>query len=56
MSHFTYTLALPLLDVKEDVIATFSAITQTLGDHHVILRQPKLQLLVVAPIASITIS
>ena len=50
----TYAFAVPLLDVEKDIVATLSAITKTLGDHHIVLRQPKLQLLVVAPIAIVT--
>jgi hypothetical protein len=50
----TYAFTVPLLDVEEDVVTTFSTITKTLGDHHIILRQPELQLLVIAPIAIVT--
>jgi hypothetical protein len=46
----------PLLDVEKDVVTAFSAITKSLGDHHIILRQPKLQLLVITPIAIVASS
>lgn len=53
--ELTYTFANPLLDVEEDVITTFSPVTKTLGDHHIILCQPELQLLVISPVTTVAI-
>jgi hypothetical protein len=49
----THALALPLLDIEEYVITTFRSSAKTLGNHHIILRQPKLQLLMITPITAV---
>ena len=47
----TYALTLPLLLVEEDVVTTFSAVSEWLGNHHIILGQPQTELLMISPIA-----
>lgn len=49
-----YAFPAPIFDIEEDVISPFSAIAQRLGNHHIILGQPLLQLLVKAPIPVVT--
>ncbi len=50
-----YAFSVPLLDIEEDIITPFCAISERLWDHHVIFSQPELQLLVVSPITVVAI-
>ncbi len=46
----THAFADPFVDIEEDVVSSLGTITQGLRNHHLILGQPGLQLLVITPI------
>jgi hypothetical protein len=52
---FPYAFPMPLLDIKEDIVTPFCAISEWLRNHHVIFRQPELQLLVIPPITIVAV-
>jgi hypothetical protein len=48
--HSTHTLAVPLLDIEEDVVTSLRTIAKGLRNHQLVFGQPQTQLLVITPV------
>lgn len=51
----TYPLLAPVADVPDDVVASLMRMAQNLRHHHVVLRQPDLELLVPSPVSVVPV-